>query len=186
MLGPIIDRLSVHLKLIPQEKPGLLEALDETRTREIQAVAFAFNHDDGHNTADLDRAELVLVGISRTMKTPTMLYMAYRGWFTANVPLVPGVPPPQSLLAMPADRVFCFFAAPERLQQLRRVRAEEERIPVETYVSLDRIRRELDYADQLCRKHAWQRINVTGKSVEEVAREIIYYLTEEEDDGSDE
>jgi regulator of PEP synthase PpsR (kinase-PPPase family) len=179
MMGPILDRMARHLKLTPREKPGLFQQLVEARTREIEAVAFAFRHDDGQNAGDLERAEVVLVGISRTMKTPTMLYLAYRGWFAANVPLVPGIAPPQSLTALPAERVFCLVAGPDSLQQMRRARAEEESIPLETYISLDQIRRELAYADQLCRKHLWQRIDVTGKSVEEVAREIILILSEE-------
>jgi regulator of PEP synthase PpsR (kinase-PPPase family) len=179
MMGPILDRLARHLKLTPREKPGLFQQLVEARTREIEAVAFAFRHDDGQNTGDLERAEVVLVGISRTMKTPTMLYLAYRGWFAANVPLVPGIAPPQSLTALSAERIFCLVAGPDSLQQMRRARAEEESIPLETYILLDQIRRELAYADQLCRKHLWQRIDVTGKSVEEVAREIILILSEE-------
>jgi [pyruvate, water dikinase]-phosphate phosphotransferase / [pyruvate, water dikinase] kinase len=182
MMGPILDRLARHLKLDPQEKPGLFQQLVEARTREIEAVAFAFRHDDGQNPGDLERAEVILVGISRTMKTPTMLYLAYRGWFAANMPLVPGIAPPKPLLAVPAERVFCLVASPEGLQQMRRARAEEESIPLEGYVSSDQIRRELAYADQLCRKHLWQRIDVTGKSVEEVAREIIIILSEENKD----
>ena len=182
MMGPILDRLARHLKLTPQEKPGLFQQLVEAKTREIEAVAFAFRHDDGQNPDDLERAEVILVGISRTMKTPTMLYMAYRGWFAANVPLVLGITPPKSLLSVPAQRVFCLVASPESLQQMRRARAEEESIPLEGYVSSDQIRRELAYADQLCRKHLWQRIDVTGKSVEEVAREIILILSEENKD----
>jgi hypothetical protein len=83
---------------------------------------------------------------------------------------------------VPAQRVFCLVASPESLQQMRRARAEEESIPLEGYVSSDQIRRELAYADQLCRKHLWQRIDVTGKSVEEVAREIILILSEENKD----
>jgi [pyruvate, water dikinase]-phosphate phosphotransferase / [pyruvate, water dikinase] kinase len=185
MMGPILDRLARHLKLTPQEKPGLFQQLVEAKTREIEAVAFAFRHDDGQNPGDIERAEVILVGISRTMKTPTMLYLAYRGWFAANVPLVPGIAPPKSLLAVPDQRVFCLVASPESLQQMRRARAEEESIPLEGYVSLDQIRREQAYADQLCRKHLWQRIDVTGKSVEEVAREIILILSEENKDEED-
>jgi regulator of PEP synthase PpsR (kinase-PPPase family) len=178
IMGPILERLTTHLQVAPQEKPGLFQALAETRTREIEAVAFAFRHDDGQNMESLDRAEVVLVGISRAMKTPTMLYLAYRGWFAANVPLVPGVSASPSLLAIPADRVFCLFMSPERLQQLRRVRAEEDAIPMHPYASLEQIHAELAYMDEMCKKHHWRRINVTGKSVEEVAREIIGWLEE--------
>ncbi len=126
----------------------------------------------------MDRAEVVLVGISRAMKTPTMLYLAYRGWFAANVPIVPGIAPPDGLIKLPPDRVFCLITAPERLQQLRRARAEEEAIPMYPYASLEQIRAEMAYVDELCKKHHWQRISATGKSVEEVSREIIGWLSE--------
>lgn len=179
MMGPVLDRLAVHLKLAPQEKPGLFQDLTEAKAREIEAVSFAFRHDDGHNTQDLDRAEVILVGVSRAMKTPTMLYMAYRGWFAANVPLVPGVSPPEGLLRVPNDRVFCLVMSPDRLQQLRRVRAEEDGIPVHPYASSEQIRSELSYVEELCRKHHWHRIDTTGKSVEEVSREIIEWLEED-------
>ncbi len=176
MLGPILDRLTVHLKLTPQERPGLFQDLTEAKTREIEAVSYAFRHDDGQNNQELDRAEVVLVGVSRAMKTPTMLYLAYRGWYAANVPLMPGLEPPPSLLAVPVDRVFCLVTAPERLQQLRRARAEEESIPLEPYASLSQIRAELLYVEELCRRYHWRRIDATGKSVEEVSREIIEWL----------
>jgi [pyruvate, water dikinase]-phosphate phosphotransferase / [pyruvate, water dikinase] kinase len=178
IMGPILERLTVHLKLQPQEKPGLFQDLTEAKAREIEAVSFAFHHDDGQNTQELDRAEVVLVGVSRAMKTPTMLYMAYRGWFAANVPLVPGLSPPDGLLAVPSDRVFCLVMSPERLQQLRRSRAEEESIPVRPYASIEQIHSELSYVEGLCRKHGWRRIDATGKSVEEVSREIIGWLEE--------
>lgn len=176
MLGPILEHLSQHLRLQPQEEPGLLKEVTEAKTRQIEAVSYAFRHDDGQNAEDLDRAEVVLVGISRAMKTPTTLYLAYRGWYAANVPLVPGVPPPATLTDLPPERVFCLFMSPEKLQQLRRVRAEEDAIPMHPYTSLDQIRAELAYMDELCRKYRWRRIDVTAKSVEEAAREIIGWL----------
>lgn len=178
IMGPVLERLTVRLQIAPQERPGLFQDLTEAKTREIEAVSFAFRHDDGQNTQDLDRAEVVLAGVSRTMKTPTTLYLAYRGWFAANVPLVPGLKPPKTLLDLPAERVFCLTMAPEKLQQLRRVRAEEESIPLHPYASLEQIRSELSYVEELCRKHQWQRVEATGKSVEEVAREIIEWLEE--------
>ena len=178
IMGPILERLAVHLNVAPQEKPGLFQDLSEAKVREIEAVSFAFRHDDGQHVHDLERAEVVLVGVSRAMKTPTMLYMAYRGWFAANVPLVPGLSPPDALLAVPSERVFCLVMAPERLQQLRRVRAEEDAIPVHPYASMEQIRTEFSYVEELCCKHRWRRIDTTGKSVEEVAREIIEWLEE--------
>ncbi len=176
-LGPMLDRLAVHLRLTSQQKPGLFQQLDEAKTREIEAVAFAFRHDDGQNIEDLHRAEIVLVGVSRSMKTPTMLYLAYRGWFAANVPLIPGLPPDEALLAMPAARMFCLTLQAEHLRQRRLARAREEAIPLEPYASRAQIAKENEYAEQLCSQHGWNRIDVTGKAVEEVAREIITVRT---------
>ncbi|MGO9115436.1 MAG: kinase/pyrophosphorylase, partial [Thermoguttaceae bacterium] len=141
-------------------------------------VEFAFRHDDGQNVDDLHRAEVVLVGASRSMKTPTMLYMAYHGWFAANVPLIPGVPLPKALLALPSDLVFCLFMESEQLRQRRLDRATVEAIPLEPYASLAQIRKESQHIKHLCLKHGWGQIDVTGKAVEEVAREIIMLLPE--------
>jgi [pyruvate, water dikinase]-phosphate phosphotransferase / [pyruvate, water dikinase] kinase len=173
MLGPLLDRLALHLKLSPQEKPGLLEQLQEAKSRAIEAVDFAFHHDDGQNGDDLERAEIVLVGVSRTMKTPTMLYLAYRGWFVANVPLVSGLALPQSLAAFPPSRVICLLTTPERLVDLRRVRAKLDAIPMEPYASPEVVRDEIRFARQQCSAHDWRTVDVTAKSVEEVGREII-------------
>jgi hypothetical protein len=176
MMGPILDRLAAHLKLTPEQKPGLFQQLSEQKSREIEAVDFAFRHDDGQNVEDIDRAEVVLVGVSRSMKTPTMLYLAYRGWFAANVPLIPEVPPSPSLLAVPAQRVFCLSMSASRLLELRRARAVQTGIPLDPYASPDQVNRELLHAEVLCRQHRWRKVDVTGKSVEEVSREITLLL----------
>jgi regulator of PEP synthase PpsR (kinase-PPPase family) len=179
VLGPMLDRLAVHLRLISQQKPGLFRQLDEAKTREIEAVAFASRHDDGQNIEDLHRAEIVQVGVSRSMKTPTMLYLAYRGWFAANVPLISGLPLDEALLAMPAAQVFCLTVRPEHLRERRLARAREEAIPLEPYASWAQIAKENEYAEQICSQHGWNRIDVAGKGVEEVAREIIAVRTKE-------
>jgi regulator of PEP synthase PpsR (kinase-PPPase family) len=179
LLGPVLERLAIHLRQTSRQKPGLFQQLGEAKTREIEAVAFAFHHDDGQNTQDLQRAEIVLVGVSRSMKTPTMLYLAYRGWFAANVPLIPELPLDSALADMPAERVFCLALQAEQLQERRSARAREEGIPTETYTSLASILKENRYAEKQCLKYGWTRIDVTGKAVEEVAREIIAIRTTE-------
>lgn len=176
MLGPLLDRLAALLKLTPSEMPGLFKERLEARSREIEAVDFAFSHDDGRNIEDLDQAEVVLVGVSRSMKTPTMLYLAYRGWFAANVPLIPEIDPPGALRQIPPERVFCLLMMPERLAELRRVRAEREGIPVESYATLTQAQKEIQLARRLCTSFRWRRIDVTNKSVEEAGREIIALL----------
>ena len=173
IMGPLLERLAAYLKHTPQEKPGLAHQLAEAKSREIEAVEYAFHHDDGHGADDLSRAEIVLTGVSRTMKTPTMLYLAYRGWFAANVPLIPEIPPPSGLLAVSSDRVFCLGMSARRLLELRHVRAGREGIPVHRYAAPDEIRRELAYAQELSARRNWRRIDVSAKSVEEVCQEII-------------
>lgn len=180
LMGPVLDRLESWLKQAPEEKPGLFQQLAEQKSREIEAVDFAFRHDDGQNVGDVGRAEVVLVGISRSMKTPTMLYLAYRGWFAANVPLVPEIPLPSPLLAVPAQRVFCLLMSASRLLELRRARAEQTGIPLVPYASLEQVNRELFYAEELCRRYGWRKLDVTGKSVEEVSRDIILLLPKRE------
>ena len=176
LMGPVLDRLSTHLNLRPQEQPGLFQQLAEARTRQIEAVEFAFRHDDGQHADELGLAEIVLVGVSRTMKTPTTLHLAYRGWFAANVPVVPEIPVPEELLAVPPARVFCLVMTPVRLQELRRFRAHHLHIGDSPYASLPHIQNELRHSQRLRVKQGWRELNVTGKSVEEVAHEIVLLL----------
>jgi hypothetical protein len=181
LMGPLLDRLAARLRLSPLEKPGLFKQLAEAKTREIEAVEFALRHDDGQRSEELGGAEIVLVGASRTMKTPTTLYLAYRGWFVANVPLVPVLDPPEELLALPPERVFCLTMAEDRLIELRRSRAHSSGIPLDPYASLAKVREELLYAHALCGRRGWRVVDVTGKSVEEAAREIVFLCARGED-----
>jgi hypothetical protein len=153
-----------------------LRQVVEARSREIEAVDFAFRHDDGQKIDDLDRAEVVLVGVSRTMKTPTMLYLAYRGWFAANVPLVCGSDPPDPLARLAPERVFCLLMSAGRLLDLRRVRVDQEAIPPDPYASPEYIHDEIAHARHLCGQYGWRAIEVTSKSVEEVGQEIVHLL----------
>ncbi len=181
LMGPVLDRLVTHLKLAPRQKPGLFRQLVEARSREINAVEYAFRHDDGQHPEELGKAEVVLVGVSRSMKTPVMLYLAYRGWFAANVPIILEVAPPPHLFRLSPRRVFCLLMAPDRLLELRRARADAFNIPDSPYTSADYIRREILHARRISRDHGWRQIEVAGKSVEEVAREIITLLGHDKD-----
>jgi hypothetical protein len=173
LMGPVLDRLATHLHLTPQEKPGLFKQLIEVQSRHIEAVEFAFRHDDGEHPEEMKNADIVLVGVSRTMKTPTMLYLAYKGWFCGNIPLVLGVRQEPVLDVLPPGRVYCLMMLPVRLLELRRARADYLGLPPEPYASLEAIRQEIHFAENMCKQHSWRRIDVTGKSVEEVAQEIL-------------
>jgi [pyruvate, water dikinase]-phosphate phosphotransferase / [pyruvate, water dikinase] kinase len=181
IMGPVLDRLSVFLKLKPKEEPGIYSHLGEGKTREIEAVDFAFHHDDGQGVDDIDKAEVVLVGVSRSMKTPTMLYLAYHGWFAANVPLILEIPPPPPLLAIPKEKVFCLISDEGHLLTTRSSRARIYDLPPSPYTSPEYIRTELSYARMICRDNHWRLIETAGKSIEEITREIIELLTGGED-----
>jgi regulator of PEP synthase PpsR (kinase-PPPase family) len=111
------------------------------------------------------------------MKTPVMLYLAYRGWFAANVPIILEVPPPPELLRLPPERVFCLVTTPDRLLELRLARADAFSSPEVPYASPGHIRQEILHSRRLGRDYGWRQIEVAGKSVEEVAREIIVLLS---------
>jgi [pyruvate, water dikinase]-phosphate phosphotransferase / [pyruvate, water dikinase] kinase len=173
LLGPVLDRLATRLGVSPLEKPGLLSQLVEAASRRIEAIEFAFRHDDGQHPEELERAEIVLVGVSRTMKTPTTVYLAYRGWFAANVPLVPGIAPDPALVALGHETVFGLTMSAPRLAELRQARAAHLGLPGNAYASLETVREDLRHSAATCREHGWREIDVTGKSVEEVAREVL-------------
>ncbi len=183
LMGPALDRLAFHLGVSPHENVGLFSQLTEATSRRIEAIEYAFRHDDGQHVEELEAAEIVLVGVSRTMKTPTTIYLAYNGWFAANVPIVPQIEPASALLALPADRVFGLVMSAPRLAELRRARAEHLGIPAESYSSLEAVTAELALSQALCQRRGWRRIDVTGKSVEEVSREILVLGRHEPADG---
>lgn len=173
LMGPMLDRLALGLNKPPKQQPGLYAKLNAERNRRIEAVEFALRHDDGQRVAELDQAEIVLVGVSRTMKTPVSIYLAYHGWFVANVPLVQGIAPPATLLALPREKVFGLLMAPERLVDLRRTRARSSGLPAgAAYVTIEGVMEELRAARILCAEHGWRTVSVTAKSVEEIAGEI--------------
>ena len=183
LMGPVLDRLTLVLDQEPQEVPGLFEQLREARMRAIEAVEFAFRHDDGQRVTELDRAEIVLVGVSRTMKTPISLYLAHRGWFVANVPIVPGLPTPPEIESTDPAHVFALTMRPARLVELRRARARHLHMTQGEYVELPAIRKEVREATEFFRRHRWHQVDVTAKSVEEASREILDLLGSGEREG---
>ena len=103
----------------PRSQPGLFHPFDSAYLDRVEAIDFTVRHDDGQNVLDLDQAEIVLVGVSRTSKTPLSIYLAYRGWRVSNVPLVAGVEPPPQLFQLPRRKVVGLTIKPERLVELR-------------------------------------------------------------------
>jgi regulator of PEP synthase PpsR (kinase-PPPase family) len=151
--------------------------VDADYFRRIDALNFAMAHDDGQLPQDLSTADIILLGISRTSKTPTSIYLAQRGYKTANLPLVPGIDPPAALTEPHSAFVVGLVASPERIAEIRRNRVQmlADR-NLDEYVDRTQISNELTYSRRLCFRHGWPVIDVTRRSIEETAATIIRLL----------
>ncbi|MFQ5895251.1 MAG: pyruvate, water dikinase regulatory protein [Nitrospinota bacterium] len=169
LLGPLIRELEHCLSMRAQAQPGLLHQVDAHYFKRLDAIGFAVKHDDGQGLHSLAEADLVLAGPSRTGKTPTSVYLAYnQGLRAGNVPLFLESEPPAELLSLPRHKVVGLTMGWLRLVEVRRTRG----IPLNpNYTDPDRVRQELRAADRLYREQGWPSVDVTGRSIEEVASE---------------
>jgi hypothetical protein len=151
--------------------------LDAEYFQRIEALNFTMAHDDGRLPENMSDADICILGISRTSKTPTSIYLAQRGYKTTNLPLVPQIELPRRLTEPHTAFVVCLVAAPERIAEIRRNRAMmmADR-DLDTYVDRSLIASEISYTRKLCAKHGWPVIDVTRRSVEETAAAIIKLL----------
>jgi regulator of PEP synthase PpsR (kinase-PPPase family) len=177
IIGGLVQRLEEAFGLIPAGEPGLRGIqLDPVYFNRIDAIEYTVSHDDGQHPETLGDADVVLVGGSRTSKTPLSIFLAhYRGWKVANVPMVLGIEPPHELHRIDQKKIIGLTIQPGRLVNLRRARLESlGRDPDGPYTSLDQVTDELAYARRIYRHgYPWPIIDTTNRSVEEVAREII-------------
>jgi regulator of PEP synthase PpsR (kinase-PPPase family) len=174
LMGPLLARISQQLAVSPAEKPGLFRQLNEEYFRRIETMEFAFRHDDGLRVHELSQAEIVLVGVSRTFKTPLSIYLAFKGWFVANVPIVLKAKPPLTLFDLLPGRVCGLTIDPVRLAELRHVRQEHLGGATGRYAEPDFVRREVEYALSIFRsQRGWPVVDVTDKPIEEIASEIL-------------
>lgn len=180
LMGPLLDRLSYQLSSSPIEQPGLFRKLNDSYFRRIETMQFAFNHDDGKRIEEINKAEIVLVGVSRTFKTPLSIYLAFKGWYVANVPIILNLQAPGILFKIPPEKVFCLITQPSRLAMLRQARQEKLGGMTGNYANPDHVRREVNFANEIfARQPEWKRIRVTSKSIEEIASEIVALLPKE-------
>jgi regulator of PEP synthase PpsR (kinase-PPPase family) len=167
-LKHLLQVFESYLGMASTPTVGGQHVLDADYFRRIEALNFSMVHDDGHLPDNLNDADIILLGISRTSKTPTSIYLANRGFKTANVPLVPGMPLP------PRAFVVALVASPERIAQVRQNRViEQAHGHLEEYVDRDAIAAEIAQTRQLCARHGWPIIDVTRRSIEETAAAII-------------
>ena len=183
LLGDLLDVLSSQLKEAPREKPGLIYRLDDDYFRKIEAMEFAVKYDDGRDPRGLKKADIVLVGVSRTSKTPLSQYLALKRYKVANVPLVPESRPPEELFDLPAERCVGLIISPEKLISIRMERLKSLGLkPEADYAQLERINRELEYARGIYERIGCDVIDVTNKAVEETAGIILRHLEQSKDD----
>lgn len=184
LIGSLIGKLSGYLSAQPMGTPGLLHSLSDEYFRRIEAVEFAVRNDDGREPRNLKYADLVLVGISRTSKTPLSMYLAQRGLKVANIPLVPDVPPPDELFVIDQTRIYGLTIDPSTLIKVRRERLRHLGLPPDSsYALREQVVRELRSAKELFDQHpSWPVIDVTRRAVEESAAVIldIYKQRDEE------
>jgi len=158
--------------------------VDADYFRRIDALNFSMAHDDGQLPQDLNSADIIILGISRTSKTPTSIYLAQRGYKTANLPLVPSIELPPALTEPHSAFVVGLVASPERIAEIRRnrVRLMSDR-NLDDYVDRTQIANEITYSRRLCARHGWPIIDVTRRSIEETAATIIRLLQDRQEAG---
>ncbi len=173
-LKHVLQVFESYLGMASTPTVGGQHVLDADYFRRIEALNFSMVHDDGHLPENLNDADIILLGISRTSKTPTSIYLANRGFKTANVPLVPGMALPSQLEQKTKAFVVALVASPERIAQVRQNRViEQAHGHLEEYVDRDAIAAEIAQTRQLCARHGWPIIDVTRRSIEETAAAII-------------
>lgn len=179
VLDPIIRSLSSYLGLHAKGVPGLQHAMDDAYFRRVAAIDFAMRHDDGKKLSDLEEADVILVGVSRTSKTPTSVFLARRGIKAANIPLVPGIAVPPEKFELPGPLYVGLTASPERLMQIRRSRLKADKeetrgkFQENLYLDEEKIEEEVKAARRLFSKYHWPVIDVTKRSIEETSAEIL-------------
>lgn len=174
LLSPLMWAFKKKFNKEPKNKPKLLRQLDDEYFQKIEAIEFAVKYDDGRNPRGLFLADIVLVGVSRTSKTPLSMYLAHKGYKVANVPLVPEVSPPEELFMIPRNKCVGLIITPEKLNRIREERIKNLGLSSgANYASLERILEELDYADKIMRRIGCPVINVSNKAIEETADYIL-------------
>jgi [pyruvate, water dikinase]-phosphate phosphotransferase / [pyruvate, water dikinase] kinase len=180
VLGPVLRLFQSYLGSETSHRAGAQHTLNAEYFKRIDALNYTMLHDDGQHVEDLEKADVVLVGVSRTSKTPTSIYLANRGVKTANVPLVPGMTVAPQLETLKQPLVVGLFGSPERIVQIRqnRLLALNARHADAYYVDRQAVAEEVAFSRRLCARHNWPQIDVTRRSIEETAAAVLKLLAE--------
>ena len=180
IIGPVLQLFQAYLGAETSHRVGAQHVLNAEYFKRIDALNYTMMHDDGQHTEGLEEADVVLVGVSRTSKTPTSIYLANRGVRTANVPLVPGIPVPQELEQLSRPLIVSLHATPERLIQVRqnRLLGLGAQIDSDSYIDKQSVTDEVMFARKLSARHGWAQLDVTRRSIEETAAAIMKLLSD--------
>jgi regulator of PEP synthase PpsR (kinase-PPPase family) len=180
VLGPVLRLFQSYLGAETGHRAGAQHVLNAEYFQRIDALNYTMMHDDGQHVEGLNEADVVLVGVSRTSKTPTSIYLANRGVKTGNVPLVPGVTLAPEVERLSAPLVVGLYASPERIVQIRenRLLGLKAHRDDDQYIDRNAVAEEVAYSRRLCAKHQWPSIDVTRRSIEETAAAVMKLLTE--------
>jgi regulator of PEP synthase PpsR (kinase-PPPase family) len=179
VMGPLLTTFSNFFEAEPNYQPGLLHAVNDQYFKRVAAIEFTLNHDDGRNINSLEEADVVLVGISRTSKTPLSMYLSLEGIKTVNVPIVMGVPLPEKLFQVDQRKIFGLTIDPDELFKIRKNRLSRLGLANDEgdYADIAKVTQEIEWANRIFSENKrWPVFNVTGKALEETAAEIIKLL----------
>jgi regulator of PEP synthase PpsR (kinase-PPPase family) len=180
IIGPVMQLFEAYLGASTAGRVGAQHVLNAEYFKRIDALNYTMMHDDGQHVEGLEEADVVLVGVSRTSKTPTSIYLANRGVRTANVPLVPGIPPPRQLESLTKPLVVSLHATPERLIQVRqnRLLSMGAGSGNDEYIDKQAVADEVAYARRLSARFNWPQLDVTRRSIEETAAAVLKLYTD--------
>jgi [pyruvate, water dikinase]-phosphate phosphotransferase / [pyruvate, water dikinase] kinase len=180
ILGPVLHLFQAYLGAESTHKVGAQHTLNADYFRRIDALNYTMMHDDGQHAGDLEEADVLLIGVSRTSKTPTSIYLANRGVKTANIPLVPGIPLPPGIEDLKRPLVVGLFASAERIVQIRqnRLLGLKAHRDGDKYIDQQAVAEEVAASRRLCAKHNWPLIDVTRRSIEETAAAVLAHLAD--------
>ena len=179
ILSPLIGIFKKAIGSEPLNQPGTIRRLDDKYFKKVEAIEFAVKYDDGKDPRGIKKADIVLIGVSRTSKTPLSMYLAHKNIKVANIPLVPEVPVPDELFEISSKRIIGLITDPQKLNVIRLERLKTMGLSNSAiYADMNRIMEELEYAERLMRKIGCPFINVSNKAIEESANTIIQIMKE--------
>ncbi len=177
LLSPVMDTFEELIGYKPKYEAGIIHRIDERYFKKIEAIEFAVKYDDGKDPRGVTKADIVLIGVSRTSKTPLSMYLAHKNIKVANIPLVPEVPIPEELYQVPLKKIIGLTTNPYKLEEIRIERLKALGLHnTATYANMERILEEIDYAERIMKKIGCPIIDVSSKAIEETAGIILEFM----------